>query len=49
MKTKKCPKCGEEMENKGYINEPPVLDSDYAVGVSIYQCSKCKNIEMIKD
>lgn len=45
-KEKECPICDEPMEYKGYINEPEIEDSDYSVGISIYQCPACKNIEM---
>jgi NAD-dependent SIR2 family protein deacetylase len=36
----KCSKCGEEMEAKGQLDEQSQ--------VSVVQCPKCKNIELLE-
>ena len=42
----KCPKCKKEMEKK--LDIPREIDGDYMPDYdTIYQCPKCKNIEVL--
>jgi ssDNA-binding Zn-finger/Zn-ribbon topoisomerase 1 len=41
-----CPECGAEMEQKFWL--PVNVDEEGRGGYTIYQCPKCKNIE-VKD
>lgn len=38
-----CPKCGTRMEHKGTIN---YHEEDSAWNEVLYQCPKCKNVEI---
>ena len=47
MNPYECPKCGERMEEKFSLPELEPDDSgDYGPPM-VYQCPKCKNVEMV--
>jgi ribosomal protein S27AE len=53
---KKCPKCGEAMNDSGLICRLPVIEGTDGKGsiikelaVQVYSCPRCNYVELFKD
>lgn len=46
MREIKCPKCNNLMERKGMISSDTCEEGCCESGYELYQCEKCKNVEI---